>query len=91
MTAVRFPPHAPTARSVQSLLAKYLDVERRRVVPTARLEDLGASPLALVQVALAIEEQFEIDVDDHDVGGFETVEDVMAYVAHARERRRRAP
>jgi acyl carrier protein len=77
-----------SARSVTRLLARQLGVERVRVVPTARLfDELGASPLALVQVALALEERFDIEIAAGDVALFATVEDVMACVARARRRR----
>lgn len=85
-------PVTVSARSVTELLAKYLEVDRVRVVPTARLfEDLGASPLALLQVALALEERFDIQIAEHEVEDFVTVEDVMACVARARKSRTSVP
>lgn len=83
-----------SARSVTELLAKRLEVDRGRIVPTARLfEDLGASPLALIQVALALEERFDIQIAEREVESFVTVEDVMACVVRARNSRtsRRPP
>lgn len=77
-----------SARSVTELVAKRLEVDRGRVVPTARLfEDLGASPLALIQVALALEERFDIQIAESEVEAFVTVEDVMASVVRARNSR----
>ena len=79
-----------SSRCIAALLARHLDVARSRIVRPARLrDDLGASPLALVQVALAIEERFEVDVADNDVAELTTVGDVMRYVARARVRQRR--
>ena len=81
-----------SARSVTELLAKHLEVDRARVVPTARLfEDLGASPLALIQVALALEERFDIPIAPGEVEAFVTVEDVMACVVRARNSRTSRP
>lgn len=77
-----------SARSVTELLAKHLEVDRAKVVPTARLlEDLGASPLTLVHVALALEQRFDIRIGESEVESFVTVEDVMACVASARHSR----
>lgn len=85
-------PMAVSARSVTELLARRLEVDRARVVPTARLfEDLGASPLALIQVALALEERFDIQLARRDVEDFVTVEDVMACVVRARNSRTSRP
>ena len=81
-------PMTVSARSVTELLAKRLEVDRVRVVPTARLfEDLGASPLALIQVALALEERFDIQIAEAEVEAFVTVEEVMASVVRARNSR----
>jgi acyl carrier protein len=85
-------PMTVSARSVTELLAKHLEVDRARVVPTARLfEDLGASPLALIQVALALEERFDIPIAPGEVEDFVTVEDVMACVVRARNSRTSRP
>ncbi len=74
--------------AVVALLAKHLDVAPSRVVPLARLrDDLGASPLGLVQVALALEDRFEIEIAENDVEAFTTVGDVMRYVARVVQRR----
>ncbi len=78
-------PRSLSSRSVVHLLAKHLEIDAARVVPTARLsEELGASPLSLVQIALALEEHFDIEISELDVASFVTVEDVMACVVRAR-------
>ena len=88
----RSSPVTVSARSVTELLAKRLEVDRGRVVPTARLfDDLGATPLALIQVALALEERFDIQIAGRDVEDFVTVEDVMACVVRARNSRTSRP
>jgi acyl carrier protein len=81
-----------TARSVTDLLSKRLVVDRSRVVPMARLrEELGATTLALSQVALALEDRFDIQIAPCDVERFVTVEDVMACVVRARDARAARP
>jgi len=70
------------------LLAKYLAVTSSRVVPLARLEELGATPLALVQVMLALEEHYTITIDfvAADLARLNTVEDVMAHIVRSTRR-----
>ncbi len=81
-------PVTVSARAVSELLARRLEVERARVVPTASLrEDLGASSVVLIEVALALEQQFDIRIAEDEVASFVTVEDVMACVARARQSR----
>ena len=71
---------------VRRVIASNLSVEEREVLPTRTLaKDLGADSLRVVELVLAIEEEFEIDVPDEAVEGVATVQDVVNYVsAHAR-------
>jgi acyl carrier protein len=71
---------------VRRVIASNLSVEEREVLPTRTLaKDLGADSLRVVELVLAIEEEFEIDVPDEAVEGVATVQDVINYVsAHAR-------
>ena len=45
------------------------------------LEDLGADSLDVVEMVMAIEEAFEIEIGDEDAEAMRTVGDVEAYVA----------
>jgi acyl carrier protein len=71
---------------VRRVIASNLSVEVSEVLPTRTLaKDLGADSLRVVELVLAIEEEFEIDVPDEAVEGVATVQDVVNYVsAHAR-------
>lgn len=44
------------------------------------MEDLNADSLDFVEVVMAIEDEFGIDVSDDDVNGLKTVQDVVNYV-----------
>ena len=73
-------------RVVCTLAAKYLSVERARVRPSARLvEDLRADGLAIVQVVLALEATFAVDIDDEEIPRLRTVEDLATCVERHRE------
>jgi acyl carrier protein len=63
------------------LVASQLGVERKEVVPEARiLDDLGADSLDVVELVMALEESFDITVPDEDVEGLETIGDVETYL-----------
>jgi acyl carrier protein len=63
------------------IVAIQLDVAPLGVSPVSRLiEDLGAQPLALAQMILALEERFEIFIPDEDIVTLVTVRDVVRYV-----------
>jgi acyl carrier protein len=44
------------------------------------IEDLGADSLAIVELVLAFEEQFEIDIPDEDTEKIATVGDAIKYI-----------
>lgn len=59
-----------------------LQVEPSKVVPGARFaEDLDADSLDLVELVMALEERFGIDVPESDLEGVETVEQAYKVVA----------
>ena len=59
-----------------------LSVPEDKVVPEARFaEDLEADSLDLVELVMALEEQFEITVDESELEGVETVEQAFNLVA----------
>jgi len=63
------------------LIAGQLQVSSSAVTHEARfVEDLGAEPMHLTDMVLAIEEHFEIDVDESDADRLHTLADVLAYL-----------
>jgi len=44
------------------------------------IEDLKADSLAVVEVVLALEEQFEIEIPDEDTEKIKTVRDAIEYI-----------
>ena len=74
---------------VSSIIIEQLSVDRDAVVPeTNLLDDLGADSLDVVELVMALEEEFGIEVPDDDVENIRTVKDVAEYIA-ARNRSRR--
>ena len=66
---------------VKRIIAERLDVAEADVLPHASFEDdLGADSLCLVELVLAFEEAFEIDIPDEDTERMRTVQDVLDYV-----------
>jgi len=44
------------------------------------VEDLGADSLDVVELVMALEEKFEIEIPDEDAEGIKTVKDVVEYI-----------
>ncbi|HEX7477853.1 MAG TPA: acyl carrier protein [Polyangiales bacterium] len=74
------------AQKVKEIVAQQLDVDIAEVKDEAQfIEDLGADSLAIVELVLAFEEQFEIDIPDEDTEKIGTVGDAIKYItAHAK-------
>jgi acyl carrier protein len=66
---------------VKQIIKEQLDVEEADIVPEASfIDDLGADSLGLVELVLAFEEAFEIDIPDEDTEQIRTVQDAVDYI-----------
>lgn len=66
---------------VKKIIAEKLNVDISDVVPEASLiDDLGADSLAIVELIMTMEEEFDIEVPDEDAEKLTTVKDAIAYI-----------
>ncbi len=66
---------------VKSIVAEQLGVDLKKVTSQASFfEDLGADSLDRVELILAIEEEFDIQIDNKDVKKFIIVNDMLSYI-----------
>lgn len=71
---------SPEAK-VKEIIINELGVEADKVTPEASfIEDLGADSLDTVELVMAFEEEFDIDIPDEDAEEMRTVGDAVAYV-----------
>ncbi|MGZ4812121.1 MAG: acyl carrier protein [Terriglobales bacterium] len=66
---------------VKQIIAEQLDVELSEVIPSITLDDLGADSLDKIEITMALEEGFEIEIADSDVENIRTVQDVVDAVS----------
>jgi len=71
---------------VKQIIVEQLGVEESEVTPTAHfVDDLGADSLDIVELVMAFEEAFEIEIPDEDAEKIQTVKDAIEYVqAHVK-------
>jgi acyl carrier protein len=70
------------ATKVTSIIGEHLAVDEAQLVPEANLvDDLGADSLDVVELVMALEEAFGIDVPDDDVENIRTIRDIVEYVS----------
>ena len=66
---------------VKEIIANQLGVNPEEVVPGASfVEDLGADSLDLVELIMAIEEEFGVEVPDEEAEKIRTVQDAIDYI-----------
>lgn len=66
---------------VKKIIAEKLSVEGDEVVPEASfVDDLGADSLDLVELIMAMEESFDIEISDDEAEKLQTVQDAITYI-----------
>ena len=66
---------------VRSIIVDQLGVESDKVTADAKfIEDLGADSLDTVELVMAFEENFDIEVPDEEAEILQSVADVVAYI-----------
>ena len=69
------------ADRVKKIIIEQLEVAPDKVKPEASFsEDLKADSLAVVELVLALEEQFDVKIPDDEVDKIKTVGDAVAYI-----------
>lgn len=73
------------ADKVKEIVSQQLDVDKEDIKEDdSFIDNLKADSLAIVELVLAFEEQFEIDIDDEDTEKIKTVGDAVAYITERR-------
>ena len=66
---------------VRSIIVDQLGVESDKVTADAKfIEDLGADSLDTVELVMAFEENFDIEVPDEEAQNLQSLADVVAYI-----------
>ena len=66
---------------VKEIIIDQLDVDASAITPdTSLTKDLEADSLDAVEIIMAIEDEFDIEVPDEDAEKFQTVSDIVNYV-----------
>ena len=66
---------------VKDIIVEQLGVNPEQVTPQASfIEDLGADSLDIVELVMAFEEEFSVEVPDEDAEKLHTVGDVINYI-----------
>ena len=77
---------ASPEEKVKQIIVEQLGVDEAEVTPNASfVDDLGADSLDTVELVMAFEEAFEIEIPDEDAEKIRTVQNAIDYInAHAK-------
>ena len=72
---------AATAEKIRQIIAEQLGVKAEDVTPQASfIDDLGADSLDTVELVMALEEEFSIEIPDEDAEKMRTVSEAIKYI-----------
>ncbi len=67
---------------IKDIIVEQLGVDPERVKPEASfIDDLGADSLDIVELVMAMEEEFDLEIPDEDAEKLKTVQDVTTYLS----------
>jgi acyl carrier protein len=71
-----------TLERVKDIIAESLGVKREQVVPSASfIDELGADSLDIVELVMAFEKEFGIEIPDEDAENISTVASAVTYLS----------
>ncbi len=71
----------PAYNKIIDMVATGLKIDRDKVSPESRfIDDLGADSLDLVELVLALEDEFDLDISDEDSEKFLCTQDILDYI-----------
>ena len=72
---------SPVEQKVKSIIADQLGVGEDEIKPESSfIEDLGADSLDIVELVMAMEEEFEVEIPDEEAENIKTVGDAINYI-----------
>jgi len=66
---------------IKEIISEQLGIDEDEVVPEASfIDDLGADSLDIVELIMAFEEAFDLEIPDEDAEKIKTVQNVIDYI-----------
>jgi acyl carrier protein len=72
---------ATIEQKVKNIIADQLGVGEEEIKTTSSfIDDLGADSLDIVELVMAMEEEFEVEIPDEEAENIKTVQDAVNYI-----------
>lgn len=69
------------AEKIKEIVAQQLGVNEEQITDSASFQgDLGADSLEIVELAMALEEEFDVDIPDEDLPQIQTFGQAVSYI-----------
>ncbi len=65
---------------IKALIVEQLDVEEGKINLETTFEDIDADSLDVVELVMALEEEFDLEIEDEEVENIKTVGDIVSYI-----------
>lgn len=66
---------------VKKIVVEHLDIDADKVEPKASfVDDLGADSLDIIELVMALEEEFSLEIPDEAAESIRTVEDAISFI-----------
>ncbi|GAB6138437.1 acyl carrier protein [Halanaerobaculum tunisiense] len=66
--------------TVKEIIVEELMLDEEEVTLEATFDDLGADSLDIVEIVMAFEEEFDVEISDEDAEEINTVQDAVDYI-----------
>ena len=67
--------------TLQNILTEQLGIDKSEIsMDTSIVDDLGVDSLDFVELVMAVDQEFDIEINDSDVDGIVTIGDVVNYI-----------
>lgn len=74
------PSDAEIQEKVLNIISEKLTLSREKIALESTPESLGMDSLDIVEIVMAIEDEFDMEISDETVDTFKTVKDIIGYV-----------
>ncbi len=65
---------------VKSIITEQLGVDGEEITPDTSFDDLNADSLDIVELIMALEEEFDMEIPDEEVEKIQTIGEVVDYI-----------
>lgn len=65
---------------IKSIIAEQFDVDEESLAAETTFEELGADSLDIVELAMGIEEEFDLEIPEEKIDNIVTIEDLVRYI-----------